>query len=481
MYRVTRSKGKGPRRASAVVLFCAAIAITASAQTLTTLVDFSGSGYPYPSALTQGADGNFYGTIRLGGVNSLGSVFQLTPSGTLTTLYSFCSRGGISVCTDGEDPISGVVQATNGNLYGTTSGGGHGAGTVFTITSKGAIVQLHSFCGNFDCTDGNGPGGLTQGANGTLYGTTEWGGKFSEGTIFEMTATGALTTLHSFSGQLGINPVGTLVQAANGNLYGMTLGGPGSVFQVTPAGAFTTLHTFGFVPGGYNVNGIVVSSDGSIYGTTEFGGMGAKCVDSCGTVFRISSTGEFSTIYTFCSEANCADGTMPQAGLVQGSDGNFYGTTYYGGNSNNAGTIFQITPEGVLTTIYTFCSQSNCADGAYPATILLQSTDGNFYGTTASGGTGGINGPGTAFRFSTGLGPFVKLIRDSGSVGQVGGVLGQGFKGTTGVAFNGTPAAFTIVSDTLIQATVPAGATTGFVTVNTPSGTLTSNVVFRVR
>lgn len=481
MHQIKPDDRNKSRLASAVFLFCAIFAVTASAQTLTTLVDFTGPTYPYPSALTQGSDGNFYGTIRLGGVNNLGSVFKLAPSGTLTTLYSFCSRGGIGVCTDGEYPISGLMQATNGNLYGTTSAGGHGAGTVFVITSKGQIVQLHSFCGNFDCTDGNGPGGLTQAANGNLYGTTEWGGKFSEGTIFEMTATGALTTLHSFSGQLGINPVSTLVQAANGNLYGVTLGGPGSVFQITPTGAFTTLHTFGLVAGGYNVNGIVVSSDGGVYGTTEFGGTGANCADSCGTVFRISSTGEFSTIYTFCSQASCADGTMPQAGLVQGSDGNFYGTTYYGGNSNNAGTIFKITPQGVLATLYTFCSQTNCSDGAYPAATLLQSTDGNFYGTTASGGTGGINGSGTAFRLSAGLGPFVKLIRDSGSVGQVGGILGQGFEGTTGVAFNGTPATFTVVSDTLIQATVPAGATTGFVTVNTPSSTLTSNVVFRVK
>jgi uncharacterized repeat protein (TIGR03803 family) len=136
----------------------------------------------------------------------------------------------------------------------------------------------------------------------------------------------------------------------------------------------------------------------------------------------------------------------------------------------------------VLTTIYNFCSQTNCTDGAYPAAALLQATDGNFYGTTSSGGTGGLSGnQGTIFRFSTGLGPFVKLVRDSGKVGDTNGILGQGFIGTSGVFLNGTPASFTVVSDTFIEATVPAGATSGFVTVDTPSGTLTSNVAFRVR
>ena len=149
--------------------------------------------------------------------------------------------------------------------------------------------------------------------------------------------------------------------------------------------------------------------------------------------------------------------------------------------ANNAGTIFKITPQGVLTTLYTFCSQPNCTDGANPGTALMQSTDGNFYGTTFSGGQGGLSGEmGTIFRLSTGLGPFVKLVRSAGKVGQSGGILGQGFTGTTGVFLNGTPANFTVVSDTYIQATVPAGGTSGFVTVDTPGGVLTSNVPFHV-
>jgi uncharacterized repeat protein (TIGR03803 family) len=480
----TTGKCSGSRRVCAAVLFCAAFAITASAQTLTTLVDFAGASSPFPSALIQGSDGNFYATTKLGGTNNLGSVFKLTPSGTLITLYSFCSRGGIGVCTDGEEPTSGVVQAANGNFYGTTTGGGHGFGTIFTITPKGKIVQLYSFCTNFTCPEGKNPNGLVQATNGNLYGTAAFGGQGSVGTVFEITTTGDLTALHSFSGDVGTNPFSGLVQAANGNLYGTTLGGSGTLFEITPTGTLTTLHTFGLVAGGFEANGLVFNSDGNIYGTTAFGGTNSSsfvCDSGCGTVFSMTPAGEFAKIYNFCAETNCSDGAIPEAGVVLGSDGNFYGTTQYGGNSNNAGTIFKITPQGALTTIYTFCAQTNCTDGAYPGQALLQSTDGNFYGTTVSGGTGGINGPGTIFRLSTGLGPFVKLVRDSGSVGQVGGILGQWFTGTTGVSFNGTPASFTVVSDTLIQTTVPAGATSGYIKVQTPGGTLTSNLVFHVR
>jgi uncharacterized repeat protein (TIGR03803 family) len=199
-------------------------------------------------------------------------------------------------------------------------------------------------------------------------------------------------------------------------------------------------------------------------------GGGAQCVYGCGTIFKMSSGGKFTTLYDFCSQTNCADGANPAESLVLATDGNLYGTTAGGGNSVGAGTIFKITPQGVLTTLYDFCSQSNCADGGGPDAALIQGTDGNFYGTTG----------GTVFRFSMGLGPFVKLVQASGKVGQTMGIYGQGFTGTTGVLLNGTPASFKVVSDTIIRATVPAGATTGFVTVETPSGTLKSNVAFRV-
>ena len=210
-------------------------------------------------------------------------------------------------------------------------------------------------------------------------------------------------------------------------------------------------------------------------------------------MFKITPTGKLTTLYTFCAQAGCADGSYP-LGLIQATDGNFYGVTYYGANGNTglftgAGTLYKITPSGTLTTLYRFCAQANCTDGSNPYAALLQATNGTFYGTTVYGGTNSSACPplfsygpcGTVFSLSTGLSPFVSLPLDSGQVGGTGAILGQGFTGTTGVFLNGTPASFTIVSDTFIRTTVPSGATSGFVTVNTPSGTLTSNVPFRVR
>jgi uncharacterized repeat protein (TIGR03803 family) len=201
-----------------------------------------------------------------------------------------------------------------------------------------------------------------------------------------------------------------------------------------------------------------------------FGGSSTQCSDGCGTIFEMSPKGKFTTLYNFCSQTNCADGANPVESLILGTDGNIYGTTTRGGNSDGFGTIFEISRQGVLTTLYEFCSQPNCADGAGSQAALIQGTDGNFYGTTG----------GTVFRFSMGLGPFVRLLWNSGKVGQTEGIMGQGFKGTTGVFLNGTPASFTVVSDTIIRATIPAGATTGYITVQTPGGTLKSNMPFRV-
>ena len=163
---------------------------------------------------------------------------------------------------------------------------------------------------------------------------------------------------------------------------------------------------------------------------------------------------------------------------MQGTDGNLYGTTYGGGvgcNYFGCGTVFRITPTGVLTTLYSFCQLTNCSDGEIPTAGLLQATDGVFYGTTQQGGQ---NNDGTIFSLNTGLAPFVSFIRNPAKVGQQFGILGYGLTGTTTVSFNGTPANFKAQSDTLLIATVPTGATTGYITVTTPSGTLTSNVPF---
>jgi uncharacterized repeat protein (TIGR03803 family) len=229
-----------------------------------------------------------------------------------------------------------------------------------------------------------------------------------------------------------------------------------------------------------------------LYGTTcgYACGSGAGTVfQGDGTVFKITPGGTLATLYSFCSQSACADGEYPDAGLVRGTDGNFYGTTYSGGAGANGGggTLFRITPDGTLTTLYSFCSQGTpeypCKDGASPFAGLVQATDGNFYGTTYSGGASracGTYGCGTVFSLSVGLAPFVETQPTSGWVGAAVKILGTNLTGATRVMFNGHAAVFTVVSSSLITTTVPAGATTGAVEVVTPSGALSSNVPFRV-
>ena len=194
----------------------------------------------------------------------------------------------------------------------------------------------------------------------------------------------------------------------------------------------------------------------------------------CAATAIASPAQTFTTLYSFCSQPNCRDGSNPLAGLVQATNGNLYGTTSSGGEFNNNGTVFEITLKGALTTVYDF---TGGPDGSLPFAGLVQATNGNLYGATYGAGA---NGVGTIFGLDEGLGPFVTFVQAAGKVGQTGPILGQGLTGTTSVSLNGTPANFTVVSDTFITATVPAGATTGYVTVTTPSGTLTSNVPFHV-
>ena len=430
-------------------VFCAATAIASRAQSFTTLVNFDQTdGADSVASLIQGTDGDFYGTTKFGGANNTcyqgcGTVFKMTPQGTLTTLHSFDG-------TDGAYPDAGLVQASDGNFYGTTSFGGTnldcvffpvlgdiGCGTVFKITPEGTLTTLHSFCAQTYCTDGGLPfAGLVQGTDGNLYGTTEAGGIINCppsvpcGTVFKITPEGTLTTLYSFCFQSncadGAFPAAGLVQANDGNFYGTTSsggsnGGYGTVFKITPGAMLTTLYSFGGVHG---------------YGGT------------------------------------------PVDALVQATDGNFYGTTVYGGAHYYYGMIFRITPSGHLTTMHSF----DITDGSFPDAGLLQATNGNFYGTTSNAGANGNcpSGCGTVFSLSNGLGPFVTTAPTSGNAGTQVIILGTNLTGTTGVTFNGCPASFDVVSATEITTTVPTCASTGPVQVTTPGGVLSSNVPFRV-
>jgi uncharacterized repeat protein (TIGR03803 family) len=495
--------------AFATVLLSAAITTpTAQAQTtFKTLHSFDGTDGQYPYAgLIQATNGDFYGTTEVGGTGSscgdgCGTVFQITPSGTLTTRYSFDPN----VVTDGYGyyPEAVLLQATNGYLYGTTvENGNDDNGTVFRITPSGALTPLHVF--GLD-PDGSAPyAGLIQATNGDFYGTTREGGAHNFGTVFKMTPGGTLTTIYTFCSQSsppiyctdGDFPLAGLIQAANGDFYGTTEQGGannrGTVFQITPSGKLTTLYSFcsqanctdGNLATGVSLayGGLIQAADGNFYGTTQEGGTTeSDCVGGCGTVFQITPSGKLTTLYSFCSQSSpptyCKDGWYPVAGLVQATDGNFYGTTARGGTNGDYGTVFQITLSGTLTTLATLHSFDG-KDGQYAYAGLIQSTNGDFYGTTVEGGA---HGDGTVFRLSVDLGAFVKTLPASGNVGSAVRILGADLTGVTSVTFSGTAATlFTVVSKSEIKTTVPTGATTGFVEVVTPGGTLESNVAFTV-
>jgi uncharacterized repeat protein (TIGR03803 family) len=472
-------------RVGLVLLLWASSAIASQAQTFTTLINFNGTnGASSYAPLIQGVEGGLYGTTSGGGTGGAGTVFKITSGGALQVV-SFCPQ---PPC--GFQPSGGLVLATDRNLYGMTEfgGGGNGQGAIFKLSQGGVLTTLYEFCVLANCADGRFPfGSLIEANDGNLYGTTLFGGTADHGTVFKITLSGALTTLHSFLLSEGDRPEAGLVQGTDGNLYGTTSGGGefscgelgcGSVYKITPAGELTVLHVFctegNCHDGAAPLGPLVRANDGNLYGTTGIGGSHRS-----GTVFKVTPQGRFKVVYDFCAQANCADGSNPAGGLIQATDGSLYGTTGAGGDPTcdsgvGCGTIFKIMADGAITTLHRFEE----IEGSTPQAELLQATNGILYGTTPYGGT---NLDGTIFSLDVGLGPFVSLIRDSGKVGATVGVLGKGFTGTTSVSLNDTPAIFTVKSDTYLTATVPTGATTGLVTVNTPSGTLTSNQVFRVK
>jgi uncharacterized repeat protein (TIGR03803 family) len=467
-------------RACIVILLWATSAIALPAQTFTTLHSFDKKDGQDPYAtLVQGINGDLYGTTHGGGVNGGGTVFKITPGGTLTTLYSFCSESG---CTDGADPEAALVLGTDGDFYGTTSQyGAIGAGTVFKITPSGTLTTLHSFNGD---TDGYVSfAALIQGTDGNFYGTTYQGGAYNYGTVFKITPSGTLTALHSFNdnGSDGAYPYAGLVDGTDGSMYGTTARGgaknEGTVFKITPRGTLTRLYSFceksDCKDGSFPLAGLAHGTDGYFYGTTFYGGAGSgvhgSCPGGCGTAFKITSNGRLTKLHNFSK----AFGANARAGLVLGTDDNFYGTTVNGGMNSGRGTVFQITPTGTLTTLFTF----HKSDGAFPYAGLVQDTNGTIYGTTYMGGVGDY---GTVFSLSVGLGPFVVTEPTSGTVGAAVNILGTDLTDATSVTFNGTTAMFTVKSKSEITTTVPASATTGKVRVTFPRGTRSSNVPFRV-
>lgn len=329
----------------------------------TVLHDFTGTpdGALPLAGVIQDADGSLYGTTGNGGNKSCyfgygcGTVFRVSKTGKETVLYRF--TGG----ADGAYPQAGVILDAKGNLYGTTSEGGDttcqsGCGVVFRLSKAGKETVLYSFKGG---VDGASPlSGVIQDANGNLYGTTLGGGTSGNGTVFKLSKTGKETVLHSFTGGTGGGlPSAGVTQDANGNLYGTTESGGdlscdeagqgcGVVFKVSKTGNQTVLYSFaGASDGAFPYAGVIKDVKGNLYGTT-FSGGDLSCGGAgsgCGVVFKLSKTGKETVLHSFCS-VNCpGDGTFPFAGLIQDAKGNLYGTTTSGG-VHGSGTVFKLTP-----------------------------------------------------------------------------------------------------------------------------------------
>ncbi len=427
------------RMLATVSLIYVMTAIVSPAQNLTTLHDFAGrpndGREPY-AGLVRGTDGNFYGTTYFGGATDNGTVFQMTPNGSVTILHSFTNNG-----SDGCRPTAGLVQGSDGNFYGTTSFCGSGSGgTVFKITPSGTLTALHNFePGQGDAGDPY--AGVIQASDGNFYGTTTAGGtQHGNGTVYKITPNGTVTVLHSFACTDGCAPFGGLVQGSDGNFYGTTRDGGtngynyGTVFKIDANGSFTLLHTFDGNDGGEPYAALIQATDGNFYGTAT--GAGAH---GAGTIFKITPGGTLTSLYSFCAGGfPCADGQSPYAMLVQATDGNFYGTTYVGG-ANNVGTIFEITSQGALTTLHSF----NGGDGAGPEDGLVQGTNGNFYGTTS---TGGANGDGTVFELQLTYETLTVSTSGDGTVTSTDGFINcpgtctHNYLENTQVTLNATPA-----------------------------------------
>ena len=360
-----------------------------------------------PGALISGGDGYYYGITQYGGANGSGTVFRLNATGALTTLCSFSqatSDSGDTITLLNGPPAAALALGQDGAFYGTTSnGGGHALGTVFKVTTGGALTVLHTFSSTD--TAGNSPSvGLVPGTDGNLYGATSTGGTNNAGTFFKINASGTLTVLTNFGGSGGgPAPVATLTLASDGNFYGATYSGgthrAGSVIKLTTSGAYTVLYSFSGTgaDGGYPSGGVVQrSSDGALYGTTTYPGANRE-----GTVFKITTGGALTTLYSFTATSAAApytnsDGAAPDSALTIASDGNLYGTTA-GGGLNGEGTALQISSAGVLSPAFSFGYGSDAA----PLAGMIQDADGNLDGTASSGGD---NDYGAIFQYVPGSG-----------------------------------------------------------------------------
>jgi uncharacterized repeat protein (TIGR03803 family) len=472
----------GTRVLCTATMLMLAIAVATSvsrAQTVSMLYNFANNGdgpsaFYNPGVLAQGQDGNVYTTSFGGGFSTdpyaAGTFFNMTPAGVLNLLYPF--ENNPNDPNTGCGPESGVTLGTDGNFYGSdilcTIGNN---GQVFQMTPGGTRTILYPFTGG---SDGSQPlAAPIQGTDGNLYGTTYAGGAANCGTVYELTLAGVLTPLHQFDCTTGAMPSAPLIQATDGNFYGTTQGGGtggfGVVFKIGPDWTYSVLYNFDGTHGGTPYAPLIQGTDGNLYGTASTGGKGT--FGSAGVVFKLTLAGKIKVLHNFGSTAT--DGNDPVTGLVQATDSMLYGVTQSGGSATS-GTIFRLKTGGTLyTTLYSFDGTT----AGTPEIALLQHTNGVFYSLTNEGGS---LGGGTFYSLDAGLKSFANLVPTSGAVGSTVGILGQGLMGAKKVVFAGGSAVPTVVNDTYLTATVPAGAITGYVTVKRPSGSLKSNRKFVV-
>lgn len=485
IYRQVRHSGMAAIALAmlAAVVILAGIAIPAQAQTYTPLyafgaVDSSENG---PNGqLALGRDGNFYGTIN----PDISGIYRITPKGAETMLWWAPTYPNGSVC------YSGLTLGADGLLYGTCemwNGFTDNGGIVFKFNpsqGQNGFTILYSFpyCGTTWL-----PSPLTLGTDGNLYGTTFGSGYCDTGygKFFKITPAGKLTTLHVFQGQPGNDagePSGALTLGANGNFYGTSeVGGNsgGTVYEITPKGKVTLVYSFSNTGPMEPVAGVTQGADGKFYGTTYEGGTYGE-----GAIFGLTAAGKIAYLHYFNQSVDHAE--FPNFPLTLGTDGNLYAPSlsfYMGGYGPES--LFEITTKGVYTDLYNLqpggCSE-NTPDGCMLSSPLVLHPNGTFYGTAAQGGVyqGEGIGRGVFYSLNTGLKPYIILQFPRGKIGASIGIFGVGLKAATAVSFNGTAAQFKVHSATYLTATIPTGATSGYVAVSTKSGTLNSDVKLTV-
>jgi uncharacterized repeat protein (TIGR03803 family) len=442
--------------------FLVAMTIAASAQTVSTIYQFSSGANPNDPAgvMAQGQDGDFYGVTQSGNGCCQGIIYKISSAGAITSLYSMVQSDGTT--------CSGLTLGTDGNFYGTCqNGGANNYGTLFKVTSAGVLTVLHNFAAQGSTSDGCIPyAPPIQATNGDFYGTTAFCGADNYGTVYKLTLAGAYTMLYSFQGPPNdtVLPYG-LIEGTDGDLWGVGNGwiiSGGGIFKITLAGKESLVYTFEansdgeYTDGKYPSANLIQGSNGAFYGTTEEGGTANE-----GTIFQLTAGGTETVLYSF---PNQTDGAYPTLPLTQGPNGLLFGaaTDCAGGGCSQAG-LFDITTKGVYENLYLY--PLVCSNCGQPEAPLLLSTNGTFYSTTEQGGIG----VGSFYSLSNGYSPFISLVNvTSGAEGARVGILGQGFSSKSVVEFGGTKATTTkLTGTTYILAQVPTGALTGDVTVTT--------------